>query len=320
MAKPLPHHPPSPSPADRLELWQTFVRIVEAGNLTAAARHLRTTQPTVSRRLQQLEAATGVHLVQRTTHSFRLTREGEACYERVKRLLADWEGFETELSLPAGDPEGTLRVVVPHAFGQEVLVGPLATFLERHARVAVEWILHDEPGHFIAAGIDCALQVGEVLDPNLVAIRLAQVPRIAVAAPALLGAAPPRTPEDLAALPWLALRTYYHREVALVHAATGETRTFRIQPRLSTDNLVALRAAASAGLGACVGSAWIFAEDLARGRLVQPLPAWRGTPLPLSLVYPYAPSYPTRLRRFVETMRDQVPALFEAMNAAPGGA
>jgi DNA-binding transcriptional LysR family regulator len=301
-----------------MDLWHTFVRIVEAGSLTAAARQFNTTQPTISRRLKLLEQFTGMHLVQRSTHSLRLTLEGERCYERVKRLLTDWEGFESELRIPGSDPGGTLRMVVPHAFGQEMLIGPLVDFLEHHTRISVEWILHDDPRHFIAAGIDCAIKVGEIQDPNLVTLKLAQVPRIVVAAPSVAGGtALPGTIEQLAAMPWLAFRTYYHSEVTLVHALTGRSEKLRIQPRFSTDNLYALRSAAVKGLGVCLGSAWVFAEDLAQGRLVQPLPMWSGAPLPLNLVYPYAPSYPARLRRFVEAMRQGIPEILGSLKAFP---
>ena len=68
----------SPS-IDRIELMQTFVRIVEAGSLSAAAVQLGTTQPTVSRRLQTLERLLGLRLLQRSTHGMALTSDGERC-------------------------------------------------------------------------------------------------------------------------------------------------------------------------------------------------------------------------------------------------
>ena len=81
----------SAAPSDRLELMQTFVRIVEAGSLSAAAAQMLTTQPTVSRRLQALERALGVRLLQRSTHAMKPTEDGERCYARAKELLADWD-------------------------------------------------------------------------------------------------------------------------------------------------------------------------------------------------------------------------------------
>ena len=123
----MPHS--SATPSDRLELMQTFVRIVEAGSLSAAAAQMLTTQPTVSRRLQALERALGVRLLQRSTHAMKPTEDGERCYTRAKELLADWDALAADLRGAGEAPEGLLRVVVPHAFGQAQLVEPLGEFL-----------------------------------------------------------------------------------------------------------------------------------------------------------------------------------------------
>lgn len=312
----------APGAGDRIEWLQTFVRIVEAGSLSAAAVQLGTTQPTISRRLQALERSMGVRLIQRSTHSMRLTVDGERCLSRARELLASWAEFEAEATGAAQEPAGVLRVVAPHAFGQERLVGPLATYLQRYPRVSVEWLLHDDSAiqDFVAEGVDCAIQVGEVNDSALVAITLAQVPRIVVAAPHLLqDRAAPRTPEDLAGLPWVALRTYYRHEVALRSVASGARRRIAITPRLSTDSLYALRSAVRQGVGVGIGSAWVLADDLAAGRLVQLVPRWQAAPLPVSLVYPFARHQPARLRAFVELMKAHAPlALGQGQGARPG--
>ena len=292
---------------DRIELVQTFVRIVEAGSLSAAAAQLGTTQPTVSRRLQLLERALGVRLLQRSTHAMKLTEDGERCFDGARELLANWASFETGLRGASEEPQGTLRMFVPHAFGQHVLVTPLTDFLNAHPKVSVEWLLHDRLPDFIAEGIDCAIHVGEVTDPGVVAIKLAEIPRKVVVAPSVLGDnPPPAEPEELSHLPWLSMRTYYRTEIALTHKQTGETRVVTFQPRLSTDNLYAMRNATVMGLGVSVGSSWLFADDIAAGRLLHLLPQWYATALPMYLVYPYARFYPARLRRFIDFMRDRV--------------
>ena len=233
--------------------------------------------------------------------------------ERARELLSNWASFESDMRGVSDEPEGVLRVIVPHAFGQARLIAPLAQYLLRYPRMQVEWLLHDDRAiqDYIAAGIDCAIQVGEVTDPGLVAIRLSQVPRIVAAAPALLGGAPlPQDPGELAELPWLALRTYYRNEVTLSHADSGKRRRFAIAPRFSTDSLFALRSAMQHGLGVGIASAWVLADDLASGTLVRLAPQWRAAPLPVSLVYPYARFYPARLRRFAELIREGAPAIF----------
>ncbi|MCA8229856.1 LysR family transcriptional regulator [Burkholderia vietnamiensis] len=300
----------------RFELMETFVRIVEAGSLSAAAAQLHTTQPTVSRRLQALERSLGMRLLQRTTHAMRLTVDGERCFTRAKELLAGWAAFEADLRGAQEEPDGLLRVAVPHAFGQERFVAPLAQFLRDYPRVSVEWLLQDEVRDFVGSGIDCAIQVGEPSDPGVVAIRLTKVPRFVVAAPSVLDrAAVPADPDALAALPWLALRTYYRNELTLTHAVTGDTRRIAIRPRVTTENLYALRSAALLGVGACVGSSWLLADHLARGELVHLAPDWQASPLPVYLTYPHAQFYPSRLVRFVATMRDAVPPLVEDRGA-----
>lgn len=306
-------------PADRLELMQTFVRIVETGSLSAAAVQLGTTQPTVSRRLQALERLLGLRLLQRTTHTMRLTLDGERCFEHARGLLAGWSAFEAQMQGRDAPPEGLLRVVVPHAFGQEQLVAPVAQFLRQYPGMSVEWLLRDDFQDFVAAGVDCAIQVGEVRDTSLVAIHLAQVPRIIVGAPGLLqGGRLPVHAQELAGLPWLALRTYYRDEMLLTHAPSGETCRLALRPRLSTDSLYAMRSAAEAGLGVCVGSAWMMSGALAAGRLVQLAPDWQASALPLYLVYPYARFYPERLRRFIAAMREAMPAAMAGAVTPPG--
>jgi DNA-binding transcriptional LysR family regulator len=290
--------------ADRFELMETFVRIVEAGNLSAAAAQLGTTQPTISRRLQALERSLGVRLLRRSTHSMTLTEDGARCLERARELLANWHAFEADLRGAGDEPEGTLRVIAPHAFGQQQLVAPLAEYLARFPRVDVEWLLHDRRPDFIAEGIDCAIQVGQIDDQGAVAVKLAEVPRIVVAAPALAARLPaPLQPGHLADIPWLALRPYYRTELALTSLDDGREARVAIAPRMITDSLYALRTAAVSGVGAAIVSAWLVADDLAQGRLLHLAPRWRAAPLPVYLVYPQARFHPARLRRFLEVIR-----------------
>ena len=293
---------------DRMAMMATFVRIVDSGSLSAAAVQLGTTQPTVSRRLQALERSLGVRLLQRSTHAMKLTDDGRRCYERAKDLIAAWESFESEIRGAGDEPVGMLRVVAPHAIGQHQLVVPLAAYLQRYPRMTVEWLLHDRSPDFIAEGIDCAIHVGPVHDPSVVALRVGEIPRVVVAAPAVIGKGKrPREPADLAKLPWIALRTFYRDEVVLANAKTGETTTFPIRPRLVTDGLYALQTAALMGVGAALGSAWLLGADIVAGRLLQLTPGWSAAPLPIYLVYPPVRFQPARLRRFIEAMREALP-------------
>lgn len=300
----------NPISSDRIELMQTFIRIVESGSLSAAAQHLGTTQPTISRRLQTLEQRLGLKLIMRTTHALKLTDDGERCYAQARQLLATWYALEDDLTRASDDPVGTLRVRAPHAFGQDQLIAPLLDYLRRYPRLNVEWMLNDRTPDFMAENVDCAIQVGAPTDTSLVAILLAEVPRIVVASPDVLAQhAPVEQVEQLCDLPWLALTSFYRNEVALQRIQDGQPVNLAITPRLSSDSLYAVRKAALAGMGAAIVSAWVVQEDLAAGRLIQLTPEWQAPPLPIWLTYPWASYYPARLTQFFAMIKDVMPTL-----------
>lgn len=295
---------------DRLELMRTFIRIIEAGSLSAAAVQLGTTQATVSRRLQSLEALLGVKLIMRSTHAMKLTDDGERCYQHARQLVDNWLALEDDLQIVDDNPVGVLRVRAPHAFGQQQLLTPLVDFLQRYPQLAVEWMLNDKNIDFISENIDCAIRVGAEVDPATVSVLLAEVPRSLVISPELLETVENVSdPMALSALPWVAISTFYQHEVTLRHQVNRESITIPIVPRLSTDSVYVARNTALAGLGAALISSWTVEEDIAQGRLIELLPEWRAAALPVHLVYPWARYYPARLRKFLDLMRDVMPKI-----------
>jgi DNA-binding transcriptional LysR family regulator len=295
---------------DRVELMRTFIRIVESGSLSAAARQMETTQATISRRLQSLEEMLGAKLLLRSTHAMKLTDDGERCYQHARQVVDSWLALEDALQITDEQPVGTLRVRAPHAFGQQQLLMPLVGFLARFPQLSVEWMLHDRAVDFISDNVDCAIRVGADVDPATVSVLLAEVPRCIVATPALLsGYATVTEPQQLSMLPWVAISTFYQHEVVLHHHGDQQTANVAIAARLSTDSLYVAKNAALAGVGAAVVSSWIVEEELASGQLVELLPAWQVTPLPVHLVYPWARYYPTRLRKFLDLMREVMPQI-----------
>lgn len=304
---------------DRLELLETFVRIVEAGSISAAAKLLNSSQPTISRRLKSLEHYLGLQLLQRSTHQLVLTPDGERSYESFRTLLATWGAMESEIRGARDEPVGHLRVLAPHAFGQDKLIAPLAHYLASYPGMTLEWNLHDDRSlhDFIAEGIDCAIQVGNLRDSNLVARHLGDIPRMLIAAPDFLSAGLSlQHPAQLQELPWVALTTFYQNELEFIHTTSAERIKIEFQTKLRTDNLYAMKNAVLHKIGIAVGSSWVMQEDLAAGRLVQLLPEWQVSSLPVNLLYPYAPFYPAKLRCFIDLMRQVLPEIFGCVGQA----
>lgn len=246
----------------------------------------------------------------RTTHAMKLTDDGERGYQHAKNIIDAWLALEDGLNVTEDEPVGTLRVRAPHAFGQQQLLEPLLQFLSRYPQLSVEWMLNDKTVDFLSDNIDCAIRVGAEVDPATVSVLLAEVPRSMVASPVLLEQYGEIShPEQLSALPWIAVNTFFQHSVSLLHQARNEPATLTISPRLSTDSIYVARNAALAGLGVTIVSSWMVEEDIANGRLVMLLPEWRAASLPVHLVYPWARYYPTRLRKFLALMKDVMPQL-----------
>lgn len=295
---------------DRIDLMQSFVRIVESGSLSAAATQLNTTQPTISRRLQALETLLGVKLLLRTTHAMKLTDDGQRCYQHAKTLINCWNELEDDLKQTSDEPVGTLKVRAPHAFGQQQLIEPLVRYLNQFPQMSVDWQLNDHSPNFIHDGIDCAIHVGEITDTSMVAVLLAEVPRFVVASPELLARYPQiERVEQLATLPWLALSSFYRTRILLKSSQLDASHQLEFQPKFSTDSLFALRNTILSGVGVGVCSAWMVQDDIAQGKLVQVLPEWCAAPLPVYLMYPYASYYPARLRKFLQLIREAMPGI-----------
>src|SRR5262245_33561451 len=128
---------------DRLPDLQLFTRIVEAGSLSAAARSLGMTQPTVSKRLQAMERELDVRLVQRNTHQLRLTTEGRAWYDNCRRWLNELRTVTSSIKGKSADVAGGLKVNVPVSLGRSVIAPLVLKFLEAHPDLTIDLALDD---------------------------------------------------------------------------------------------------------------------------------------------------------------------------------
>jgi len=293
---------------DRLDLLDTFVKIAEAGSLSRAARLLGTTQPTVSRRLLDLERLFGCKLALRDTARFSLTEEGRSALAEARKLLEHWDGVSERLSGAQRVPDGTLRVIGPSTYGANVLTDAATDVREAYPNVRVEMTLTDRIVDLQAAGADCWICVGRVPDTGLAVSTLGHMRRVLVAAPALRNRWGRLTVKHLSELPFVGLVPHVVGQIRL-NNTHGRMRTVQIDTPVLTDHLMATYRAVLDGMGIGVAAPWICNADIDAGRLVRVLPGWTLEPIPIQVVLPAGAYRPARVRAFIDCLRRRMAEL-----------
>ena len=183
---------------DRLQQLALFVRTVETGSFSKAAREFGLTQPSASRAVAALEKRLGVKLIARTTRQLSATDAGEALFARARDALAAVEDAENA-ARGADRLSGVLRVALPTTYGARRIAPLLPAFLDRHPRLKIDLMMSDRYENLIAEGAELALRVGEQPDSSFVARKLESARRLFVAAPSYLARrGAPRSLADLA--------------------------------------------------------------------------------------------------------------------------
>ncbi|MDJ0653354.1 MAG: LysR family transcriptional regulator [Xanthomonadales bacterium] len=296
-------------PLDRLTLLETFVRIADAGSISAAARDLGLSQPSASRQLAELEARLKTQLIRRNTHSLALTEAGVALLADARSMLDSWEALEETHLSGQGEIRGTLKVVAPIGLGQLQLARLAWRFQLEHPQVSLNWLLDDEPIRFSELGCDCWIKVGPVPDDTLIVKPLGRVERL------LVGSAEfaalhrlPGTPKAVEKRSLVALAPFEGGTIPLT-GPKGARANIEPPLRLSSNNIVAVKEAVAMGLGMAVLPRWFIHDELEHGTFVDVLPKWRAPSLTIYVAYLPGRHQPRRLRAFLEYVVAQVPGI-----------
>ena len=167
---------------DKFAAMRVFVRIADAGNLSAAGRQLGLSLTSVSRQLMALEAVLGTTLVERTTRHLSLTESGRLYYERAKQILEEVAEMERGLTMQTGVASGRLLVSAPSLLGRLRLAPMLPGFMAEQTRVSVDLMLVDRPVRLAEEGIDVALRIGPLEDSGLIVRKLDDIQLVICAA------------------------------------------------------------------------------------------------------------------------------------------
>ena len=284
-----------------------FVRVVEAGSLTLAARQLRVSKSTLSRALTRIEDKNGVRLLGRSARALVLTDAGRAFFERAApHVTALREATSTLADQDDEDLRGTLRMTAPVDLGDTVLGELLVQFTKRHPHVRFELDLSNRVASFSEEAFDVAIRASSRLrGESLVARKIGRVDLHFFAAPAYVArSGSPREVGDLARSDWVMLRMEAHQPM---HAVSSADRSdLPMSGRIDSNEFLFVRAALRAGGGIGLLPPFVAAADVVAGKLVRVLPDWSVPWGALYVVYPAARHLPRRTTVFCDFLISQL--------------
>ncbi|MDX1367487.1 LysR family transcriptional regulator [Pseudomonas sp.] len=292
---------------DSLKAMHCFVRAIELGSLSSAARELGSTQPTVSKLVAALEKQLGARLLIRGTTGLTPTEQGRRFYERAKGVLEEYGEAVAEVRGLTERPEGFLRINVPVSLGVLRLNALLLAFMDQYPAIEVELILNDRFVDLTEENVDLALRLGGDLPPNAIARRIATSPRYLVAAPEYLrNHSPLKSPIDLREHNFLRFAWLTAGDRLELTGPLGEQVSVTTQGRYRTNSSLAIRDGLLQGAGLCITPAWLVSDLLETGQLVRVLPDWSGPPNDAFLIYPERRYRPLRTRLFMQYLSERV--------------
>jgi DNA-binding transcriptional LysR family regulator len=279
-----------------------FVRTVDTGSFSEAARAIGSTPSAVSKSVARLERRLGVRLLQRSTRTLGLTAEGMAYYERVAPLLRAIDDAE-DVVQQASRASGLLRVTASLDLGRTLIAKWVGLFIERHPDVRVELRLTERNVDLVREGYDLAIRMRTLPDTELVSRKLADLRTLLAAAPDYLARrGMPQRPEELRLHACL---RYLLSSQPFPFAFSDGSSIIPDGP-FDCDDGGAIREAVLGGLGIGYFLYFTVAEALATQRLIQVLPAFACPTMPVHVVHAYGRQLPLRARLFIDFLVEQV--------------
>jgi len=276
-----------------------FVHIADAGSLSGAARDLNLSLAFVSKRLQRLESALCIRLINRTTRQLALTSEGVRFYDQCKVILNEVRRAEELVDLCKEEVSGILTLTSSVTFARRHLAPRIARFQEHHPDARFRLIATDGIIDIVNEGVDIAVRQASPADSSLMTRSLVQDRRVVCAAPAYVERfGEPSHPRELPAHRCIVFGTPPMIEWTLTDGT--ETVDVAVDWHTSMSGGDSAHAAAIAGAGIAFKSVWEVSDDIRAGNLVRLLPSWQSGPRKIHAVYPSNRFQTPLVRTFVE--------------------
>jgi len=286
---------------DRMTSMATFVKVVESGGFSAAARTLSMSPSMVTAHVQSLEERLGVRLLNRSTRRVSLTEVGHAYYERCLQILAEADDADQIAQALQSTPRGTLRLNTSIAI-PPLLAPVVAEFVALYPEVSVNLTMSDRMIDLVEEGFDLAVRNMSVPDSSLVVRRVATYRFVVCGAPGYLAARGiPGQPADLS----------QHNCLVYSHSAWGNEWRFAgpdgeqsvaVEGNLQANSDNALRLAAVHGQGLALAPSFLLIEEIKSGRLVPVLTEFLQTEHAINAIYPHRHHLSAKVRSFIDLL------------------
>jgi DNA-binding transcriptional LysR family regulator len=287
---------------DRLTSITAFVRTVESGSFTAAAKMLGISPQMIAKHVRALESRFGSRLLNRTTRRQSLTEFGEDFFVHCRRILDGFDAMESMADETIGIPRGKLRVNAPVSFGSTLLVPMVTDYLRHYPEVEVDLVLEDRLVDMVKEGFEVTFRIGALSDSDLIARTLQPFELTICASPDYLAErGTPTAPEDLLEHECLGYAFSLHAaETRWRLLRGGQVHEVAIRNRLRISNAAGLVSAALNGFAIVLVTRSLVHEHYESGKLTEVLPHYRVESRPMHLLY-VADRRPTpKVRTFIE--------------------
>ena len=289
---------------DRLLAMQVFVRVVETGSFSKAAKEFATTQPTVTKMVSATEARLKVRLLNRNTRGVSVTESGALYFEKCKIIAREADEAENVAWLRQTQAQGMLRIGTSVAFGRRVVVPLALDFMAQHPLVQVDLSFEDRYTDLVAQGLDVAIRMGKLADSSLGARHLGMNPWLLVASDRYLKKnGTPKRAADLSGRNVLIYSSVQGDDVWRLQGPKGEAVTVPVTGSFRSNNLSAVLAAARAHLGVAALPWYVAADSLASGHVVEILKGYSLPEQEIHAVFPSPKLVPGKVQAFVAFMQ-----------------
>lgn len=289
---------------DRHTLIRSFVLVADNGSFAAAALSEGVTPVVMGRRLDALERHLGVKLMHRSTRGLQLTDLGEQYLDRARALLKDFDEADASVARGGRSVRGHLVVSAPAAFGRRHIAPHAPAFLKRYPDLKLSFNFTDSLVDLVRQGYDMGIRIGEVTDPNYVAVKLFPNRRVVCGAPSyfeLHGV--PRTLEDLVRHNCLAFNLQGGQQRGWTFLRDGRQVAVKVAGNLDCNDGELLYDWVKQGLGIGWRSTWEIQAELKAGELVTVLDEYALPAYDIQAVYPQQRYLPAKVRFFIDYLK-----------------